>query len=134
MIEVQLVLYCACASGAVIEGGYPILGSTIQFKFVGRILIRTSTLCAEGGASYVPSYVPYVSHKLRLRVPLRVLYVSPLRMSLRAPYVPYVSRTCPVRVPYVSRTCPVRQENLRAVRASRVRWKSRRRVTRRGKQ
>ena len=29
-------------------------------------------------------------------------------MSRRAPYVPYVSRTCPVRVPYVSRTCPVR--------------------------
>ena len=25
-------------------------------------------------------------------------------MSRRAPYVPYVSRTCPVRVPYVSRT------------------------------
>ena len=93
---------------------------------------------AEGGASYVPSYVPYVSHKLRLRVPLRVPYKShtspirvPLRMSLR---VPYVSRTCPVRVPYVSRTCPIRQENLHAVRASRMRWKSRSRVTRRGQQ
>ena len=92
----------------------------------------------EGGASYVPSYVPYVSHKLRLRVPLRVPYKShtspiraPLRMSLR---VPYVSRTCPVRVPYVSRTCPIRQENLHAVRASRMRWKSRSRVTRRGQQ
>ena len=66
----------------------------------------------EGGASYVPSYVPYVSHKLRLRVPLR-LFTCPFTKLYEShtsptPYVPYVSRTCPVRVPYVSRTCPVR--------------------------
>ena len=45
-------------------------------------------------------------------------------MSRRAPYVPYVSRTCPVRVPYVSRTCPIRQETLRAVRRGCAGWKS----------
>ena len=51
-----------------------------------------------------------------LRVPLRVplrLFTCPFTKLYEShtsptPYVPYVSRTCPVRVPYVSRTCPVR--------------------------
>ena len=59
---------------------------------------------SRGGASYVPSYVPYVSHKLRLRVPLRVLYVSHTSPHSVCPVVLRMSRTCPVRVPYVSNT------------------------------
>jgi len=81
---------------------------------------------SEGGASYVPLRVPYMSRYMSLTCPLRVLYGVPyvsftesLTCPLRSPalfctsptsYVPYVSLTCPftcpVRVPYVSLTCP----------------------------
>ena len=40
--------------------------------------------------------------------PFTTFYVSLYESHTSpTPYVPYVSRTCPVRVPYVSCTCPV---------------------------